>query len=820
MKFFRKLLSVLLLVLPMLRASGAQWYVDSDVIGSSSNSGASWANAWTNMTAIVWGGSGVKAGDTLNISGGTYTDRLAIGASGTATNRITIRSSIESGHDNEVLMTGSQGRISINSSDYVTISGSNALAYSHTITNAALTTNLSNYISWRINQTNANTAGILGQDCEGIVIQYLNIDGSPGGGAFGTNEGNSGIGFNGNDLTGTNIIQYCYIHDMGQDGVTGNNSPRTNYTEYIIRHNYITRLGDDGIEISGGAWIYRNRIQETTGQHGHPDGIQCPHDWYRIEGNIIGDFNTGLIYGGTRHYTNQYFYVLNNLLYMQKTNATQHPLQVINMDQTLLQAGAQTNYYFSDVEISGNTVVNCNGFITFANRFAIGITNNGQPYTNTLNLSNLRIRNNAASLIGGSIGYSLKGLLTEGINWLDNPLIENNVLYGTNAASLQVNWSGTTYSNIVAFQSATGLGSSNSFSAPSFRDIANFDYRPATNDTVLTGKGKTIPYYSEDLNGLPRDAAPDIGALESPTVDPGETNLLVLLTFDEDFSTTNKVLDTSGFAHHALQWGVSTNPIPYYPTRITSPIPGGFAGSFAPNYGLFPYADTNFWSGQYLGITNVHPRITNMPLATVSIWAKFNSLTNGQSSTSDHNATFVDTGYGVRGAWHFGRYYSTSIGNVRLLINTNAGSVASAPQLVWSNGTYTNDSWHQYAFTFNSTTNTNVLVKLYFDGALLLTTNISLQAANAITGLRITDAPGSTYGQWITVGAWQHNGTPTLDDSDDLPNNGFMNGTLDSLRIYDRVLSDLEIAVLYSLEAPIVASSPSYRRPYAGGRRR
>ena len=42
------------------------WYVAREATGS--NTGTSWANAWTNFNAIVW--SSVQAGDTINVSGG------------------------------------------------------------------------------------------------------------------------------------------------------------------------------------------------------------------------------------------------------------------------------------------------------------------------------------------------------------------------------------------------------------------------------------------------------------------------------------------------------------------------------------------------------------------------------------------------------------------------------------------------------------------------------------------------------------------------------------------------------------------------------
>ncbi len=78
---------------PALKGIAAPWYVDNAAVASA-NTGTDWANAWTNFTSIVWGANGVKAGDTLYISGGTtskiYTNIWSVGASGTPSNPIRI----------------------------------------------------------------------------------------------------------------------------------------------------------------------------------------------------------------------------------------------------------------------------------------------------------------------------------------------------------------------------------------------------------------------------------------------------------------------------------------------------------------------------------------------------------------------------------------------------------------------------------------------------------------------------------------------------------------------------------------------------------
>lgn len=71
----------------------ATWYVRPDTSHSGTRNGTSYATAWGGWTEIVWGGSGVAAGDTLYVCGAhTFSAGRSVGAhGGTTTNRTTIR---------------------------------------------------------------------------------------------------------------------------------------------------------------------------------------------------------------------------------------------------------------------------------------------------------------------------------------------------------------------------------------------------------------------------------------------------------------------------------------------------------------------------------------------------------------------------------------------------------------------------------------------------------------------------------------------------------------------------------------------------------
>lgn len=85
------------------------WYVDNS-LGTGSNNGTSWANAWHDFNVISWGS--IAAGDTLYISGGSSSQTysayiLQPGASGGSGNPITITAGIDAGHSGTVIIDGS-----------------------------------------------------------------------------------------------------------------------------------------------------------------------------------------------------------------------------------------------------------------------------------------------------------------------------------------------------------------------------------------------------------------------------------------------------------------------------------------------------------------------------------------------------------------------------------------------------------------------------------------------------------------------------------------------------------------------------------------
>lgn len=73
------------------------WYVRPDTSHSATRTGTSYATAWGGWSAIVWGGAGVKAGDTLYVCGAhSIASAISIGNHGaTVSSRVTISGGYE-----------------------------------------------------------------------------------------------------------------------------------------------------------------------------------------------------------------------------------------------------------------------------------------------------------------------------------------------------------------------------------------------------------------------------------------------------------------------------------------------------------------------------------------------------------------------------------------------------------------------------------------------------------------------------------------------------------------------------------------------------
>jgi len=317
-------------------------------------------------------------------------------------------------------------------------------------------------------------------------------------------------------------------------------------------------------------------------------------------------------------------------------------------------------------------------------------------------------------------------------------------------------------------------------------------WNPVTYDVARTGNLATL---------IPTPGAPTAFYRIGVVTNIADPALLVHLTFDNDFTHSGVILDTSGHGNNALRFGRPGYPT-NWPTQINGQI--GKAGEF---HYYFDGWDSSGRSGDYAAITNVGPMLM-MTQATFSAWVYYYTAISNFIG-NDHNATILDAGYATKGTWHWGRYYSSSYGNTKFLIQTNSSGgtwFLPAPYGPYDNGWPENyvhgvtnngnsGGWHYYAITVNCSNN-NAIVSGYFQGTNFITATCT--GVSYLTVQTPTSGAATNKFPWIGIACWTHNGSAPMEAGDDYPNNGWLNGALDDIRIYNRVLSPQEIYFIFT----------------------
>ncbi|MBI1936260.1 VCBS repeat-containing protein [Candidatus Woesearchaeota archaeon] len=464
-------------------ASGANWYVDNLATGK--NDGTSWANAWKSFGSIVWGASGVKAGDTLHISGGTsskvYHETLAMMSnSGTANAWITISVGQDAGHNGQVIVDGDNIRnkgISIGS--YTLLTGK--------VGNSSKLT-LRNFV---VNQTGNREvdSGTAIWAAANTIIEYTEI-----------NHANNGIYAYGQNTE----IRNSYLHDIwGDFAIRAVQYLGTDFDNIRIHHNTIEVNGDftgsnggpDGVQSRNGLTMNDNVLRVVSGPVNpgqHPDGVQAMGSYNKIYNNYFANFiNSGIKIEPFQDTAWEGDYIYNNIITVDSS-----PLP--NLYERGIEFGAAVN-----VTSVKNVLILNNNFIDLN---FLGI-NGG---VKTTNVSNVVIRNNVFHNTGRNSGKAV-------IAWNDpgkKTDIDYNLISpgsdGGNLIILNGNWS----SSYVQAHPRAGTPSFLSYSLPRNR---NNNFHLATSDTAARDLGMDASaYFNSDKDGVirPQGSAWDIGAYE------------------------------------------------------------------------------------------------------------------------------------------------------------------------------------------------------------------------------------------------------------------------------------------------------------------
>ncbi|HXG46192.1 MAG TPA: LamG domain-containing protein [Methylomirabilota bacterium] len=814
-------------------AGAANWYVNSGASGSAN--GTSWANAWVRPSDVVWGASGVKAGDTLFISGGSvsrvYTNGLTVGASGAAGSPITIRVGQEAGHNGVAVLPA----IGIGVRQHIVVDGARNPSFAPPVSVWDID-RITNNIGIKVANPTSSGVFISGAGGENNTVRWVEV------GPVGTtnNIGDiHGIQLLNLPVMNNLLIEYCWIHDIQNDGVNLNMVTQNpdDWDALRVRWCIIERTGDDGVQSVRNGFTLSHCFLRDHYQglyNGHPDQLQLSgisSGYLKVVNNIFRNKANSLIIGeqyvteggvlGPMLIAGNVFYNTRDWIYksIQAYGATFDAWRP-NNDISVNQAT------WNELFVLNNTV-----YFQSTVPLKIGRAN---PSGNTrsvwrLVVTNSAVRNNLLVDCGYNaqqpVPISVGGVIdaTNGMfyNAASFPLTHN-VIAGANT---RVSWGGAIYPSGEALTAATGLPG-NSSVMPLLSSTNAYDFRLRSSDTVARDRGFNLasltnrfPELMYDLWGNRRGYSNgwDIGAYEYDAGGPTgggsggsdgtniiTSGLLVRLAFD-DALTDGQATDSSGGSNHGVRFGHQSAPT-NWPVSITytNPVTGevGTAARFRwyPGNGWGLYSR----SGDYVAITNLDAGgLRTLDRATVLLWVKRNPAPDGDGDGliewSEDQGRYISGGYGYSGAWTVGMF--TDVGApysyVRVYTNNSAsadtyvGFGAGTRVVTGGNVVEGSTPWMFLAFTWDRGT-----LRTYFAG-----TNVAT-AILPITNLTVRGPGGSMSTGFLALGCDSHNGNPWLTPNDDTgeqyPNHAWFNGELDDVRIYNRPLSDAEILSIYN----------------------
>lgn len=806
-------------------AAATTWYVDVDNVSGTTN-GNSWATAWVRPADVVW--ASISAGDTIEISDGLYTNGFNVGQSGTFGNPITIKKSRAIGHTGVALIVGDL-IAGFADDNFLVIDGglddsfvAPTNAY-QVIDGATAVTNNVGLVS-----SNGQVGFYSNKPFSGVEIRWCGVKSATNHATVGESHMFSfPISTAGRQTN--NIIEYCAGSISWADAIqwTGG-SLAEGPGEKIIRLSVFAHIGDDGVEGNHGIWLDRCVLGPFAQRSGHADGIQTAGDYWAMtrcwirDGGLNSSARVTIGYGDTsplERITRPM--IANNLFTFGEFPAGGsdpnggiyvYPTYVVEMVNYNPQ-NLGTNYVWDGAVVANNTVY---GFTNTSPVFdwvfdypdedggPLTVTN--WFITNSIIANNLVVECNKG--LGGASWDSDLAFPPYGSHYQPVDLrLDWNIVTATNGSLSTpkgMTYRGTSYTDGSAMAAAEEWNN-NGTNYPRFVDAAAKNFDLASNDTAARKRGTNLWSYgvTNDFLGRSRSSSEpfSVGAF-----DPSD--LIIHLDFEAHVDASDSITNLAGLGptYNGFRFGY-TNTTPAgsnFPNRVSaSSTPGTNGSTWA---GQFDWYTDGFGdyerSGDYIGFTNMH-LLTNMSAATIMFRGRYRPLHAGSNYTSDANAQFLSAGSAVNtnlGGWDFGRWNQAINANeTRFIVATNSNQ--SSPQ-VGSEGDrffgkagrlvcnfpdgyapIVSDStnWAHYAITFNL----GVIVA-YYNGTSIGTNDISGSISNLTLGAR-----------WLCVGCNTHTGQePYLDDGESptlLPNNGWLNGDMDDLKIANRAFSAEEI---------------------------
>jgi len=479
------------------------YYVSTS--GNNSNNGLSVANAWRNIQHAV---DNIGPGATVNILGGEYNERIEVFVSGTAADPIVIKNF----DANPAIIDGTgatapwDAMLAIFDQDYITIEG----------------------LIIRNNVKNDAQGILIEGDCQHITIRNNEIyninyasavDNSPC-----PNKNSQPLIVYGTSINAitdliieNNIIRDCNVGCSEGLAVNG-------YVDrFRVNRNKVFNINNIGIDIIGGegtgpmgndfargGFITNNEVYNCKSPYATAAGIYSDgaSDIF-IENNNVHDNQWGIEVGCENvGFTSFLITVQNNFIY--------------NNEDAGLSIGG-FDFPINSGKVSSSSIVNNTLYNNDTNTAGLsGITGDiNLSYTEfTTIANNIVLSTNQANLILYEDNVSSQGLN-----------MDHNMYYLlTDPSNPEWEYEGTIYTDLVSYQSGSGLEANSFYVNPQLQDLANFDLHLSSTSPAIDGGFNNFFNGLLDIDGDARIlfGTIDIGADEyTGLVNPNDVNIQV-----------------------------------------------------------------------------------------------------------------------------------------------------------------------------------------------------------------------------------------------------------------------------------------------------
>ena len=441
-------------------------------------------------------------GDTVQVLGGTYAERLSFPHSGSATGgSITL----ENYGGQHVLLTGQgaanndvgygNNMVQITNQSYVKLIGFE-IAYD------------SGY-ALRVDAFGVRVQG------SGTNVQILNntihdITGSVSAGLAG-----AGIHVYGSSVTTPysnviidgNTIYHCHPGDAHTEtlGINGN------VTGFQVTHNVIHDDNNLGIDMIGGEADVFGLPAGTQNLPVARNGVCSGNTVYNIHANYGGGFAAGIYVDGGQNIT-----VSNNLSYRNDMGLEVgaenkgYVARGVVVEDNILYRNTQAGLVFGGYDASAGRAENCSFINNTVFKNDTFDTGNGQlliQYASHNIVTNNIFVAAANNVLFGSAGAGNSG-----------NLLDHNLDFASDPANALFNWNAATYTGFAAYQKGTGQDAHSMFANPQFVNAAAFDFHLAASSPAIdAGSAVTGQYDPIDFASVTRGTPSDIGAYENTT---------------------------------------------------------------------------------------------------------------------------------------------------------------------------------------------------------------------------------------------------------------------------------------------------------------